>query len=176
MSEKAVTYRPHWKQYYSSYVWAYAAIPLFGAGFYFLRKLDRKRRNQTVCVFNDKIRFGDDPDSRVVRIQDLQTVRRNVSKVQAKHGLACVIITTESDELLVSGIPAKEAENLENALYLAIETEKKHRALREKAKGDYDDTIKTGGLEHLNSLIGMWQQGLISEEDFEKEQQKFRKQ
>lgn len=168
-TEKVIQYQTHWKQYYREYLKAWALIPVLGAGFFKLKKLNGRLEKKVYRIFNDRIELGKGEDAITLYISDLRKVKKEQSAEQRKYGLADVIVGNESQTYRLEGL--EHADALEDVLYIAIKTEEKRRALEEKAKGDHD--IDPGGLDQMNYLTGLWQQGMISEEDFEKERKKF---
>lgn len=167
--EKVIEYQTHWKQYYSEFVKAWALIPLFGAGFFKLKKLNKRLAGMVYRIYNDRIEIGKGEDVIILPIPDLRKVKKEQSPEQRKHGLADVLVSNESQTYRLEGL--QHADALEDVLFIAIKTEEKRRELEEKAIGDHD--IDPGGLDQMNYLTGLWQQGMISEEDFEIEQKKF---
>lgn len=167
--EKRIQYKTHWKQYYREYVKAWALIPIFGLGFFRLKTLNEKLESMVYRIYNDRIEIGKGDDAITLRISDLRNVKKEQTADQRKYGLADLLLTTEAQTYRLEGL--EQAGALEDVLYIAIKTEEKKQALEEKAKGDHH--IDPGGLDQMNYLTGLWQQGMISDEDFEKERAKF---
>lgn len=167
--EKAVWYQTHWKHYHREFLKAWALMPLFGIGFFKLRKLNRKLETMVYKVYNDRIEIGMGNERTTLSIPALRSVKKQQTQEQRKHGLADIVLTTESATYRLEGL--EQADALEDVLYIAIRTEERRRALEEKAKGDHK--IDPGGLDQMNYLTGLWQQGMISDEDFERERAKF---
>jgi len=170
--EKSITYQTNRKNYQSEYVRAWLLLPVFGYGFLKLHKLNKKVKAGTYRIFNDRIEAGEGEATKTIYINKLEKVERIQSEEQRKYKLSDLILYTETEQLKLVGI--RQAEQIEDVLYVAIEKKKQRKALQKKAKGDYTE-YKIGGLEQMNNLVGMWQQGLISNEDFEREQKKYKK-
>lgn len=167
--EKVIQYQTHWKQFYREFVKAWALIPVFGAGFFKLRKLNKRLEKMVYRIYNDRIEIGKAEDAIILPIPDLRKVKKEQTPEQHKYGIADVLLTYQSETYRLKGL--EHADALEDVLYIAIKTEQKRKELEEKAKGDHH--IDPGGLDQMNYLTGLWQQGMISDEDFEKEQKKF---
>lgn len=168
--EKVIRYQTHRNHYRGELKKAWALMPVFGLGFLKLRKLNERLQKMVYSVYNDRIEIGTGPDRSVVRIRDLREVKKEQSPQQRTFGLADLLLSTETKTYRLEGL--EQAAALEDVLYIAIKTEEKRRALEEKARGDHE--LDPGGLDQMNYLIGLWQQGMISDEDFEREQKKFK--
>ena len=167
--EKVIQYQTHWKQYHKEFVKAWALIPLFGAGLFKLKKLNERLEKKVYRIYNDRIEVGKGSDAITLPIPDLRKVKKEQSPEQRKYGLADVLVSNENQTYRMEGL--EHADALEDVLYIAIKTEEKRRELEKKAEGDHH--IDPGGLDQMNYLTGLWQQGMISDEDFEIEQKKF---
>lgn len=172
-SEKAVQYSTHPDHYYKIFQKAKWQTLLFGYGFFVMQKLKKQLSEVSYQVFNDRIVLKDPSQNldKSLRIEDLVSVRRTQSLEQSRFGLSDLHLKTEQESAVMVGI--EKGEQLEDVLIIAIEKEKRRKAMQERAKGDYTE-FRVGGLENMNDLVGMWQQGLISDEDFEAEQRKNR--
>ncbi len=172
-AEKFVEYQTEKDFFKDEYRKAWLMTPLLGFGFLKLVELNKKVDSLRYRVYNDKITTVVNQQEKTILFENLKTIVKKSDSNLDRMGIATIIVEDlEGNTIEMKGI--KGADKLEKALIVALETEKKKRALKEKAKGDYDN-YKIGGLEHMNSLVGMWQQGLISDEDFRKEQEKFKK-
>lgn len=168
-SDKKIIYSTSIKAFKRDRYLGYALIPFFGIGFLLIRKINKEIAQSEVHVYNDRIVKGHVS----IPISEIEHVGRVSNERQKRIGLADLTVSSSGETIVFKDI--EQAEKLEEALALAIKTEKQKRELAEKAKGYYEDEFKLGGLEHMNSLVGLWQQGLISDEDFREEQKKFRK-
>ena len=169
--EKVIRYQTHEEQFRREFWKARALVPLFGLGIIKLKKLRQKLDSMVYKVYNDRIEIGTPPEVTTVFINDLRKVKKEYTPEQRKYGLADVLLTTDTRTYRLVGL--KQAGALEDVLYIAIKTEEERRKLQEKAKGDHE--LDPGGLDQMNYLTGLWQQGMISDEDFEQEQAKFNK-
>lgn len=170
-SEKAVLYktdRNHLRKEFKKAGWL---TLLFGYGFLVMRKLNKQLEDTYYKVYDDRIVLKDPSQQldTVIKVEDLTSVKRTQSPEQSRFGLCDLHLHTKNQKAVMLGI--KMGEQLEDVLYIAIEKEKRRKAMQERAKGDYTD-YRIGGLENMNDLVGMWQQGLISDEDFQAEQRK----
>jgi hypothetical protein len=169
--EKVIVFKTHWRYYHTQFMWAYATIPLLGYGFFKLNALNQQIEESEIQVFDDRIVAGE----QTFLISNLNDVIVETSDKHKKNGLADIILGFGSETVRINGIEQKDADILEDVFLVAIRAENERKALAERGKGDYADEFKLGGLEHMNSLVGLWQQGLISDEDYQQEQKKFKK-
>lgn len=172
-AEKAIRYTTHPNHFHKAFKKAKWQMLLFGYGFFVMQKLNKQLAAVSYKVFDDRIELVDPSQNlnTTLRIQDLVAVKRTQSPNQSKFGLCDLHLQTDKETAVMVGI--EKGEQLEDVLIIAIEKEKRRKAMQERAKGDYTE-FRIGGLENMNDLVGMWQQGLISDEDFEAEQRKNR--
>ncbi|AXJ01503.1 PH domain-containing protein [Cyclonatronum proteinivorum] len=170
-AEKAVRYKTHRNYYHREFRKAAWQTLLFGYGFFQIRKLNKQLESTSYDVFNDRIVMKDPAQNvdTTIEIKDLTSVKCIHQPGHSKFGIADLALTTSTETVTMRGI--ENADQLEDVLIIAIEKEKRRKAMQERAKGDYNH-FRVGGLENMNDLVGMWQQGLISDEDFEAEQRK----
>jgi len=169
--EKAISYRTEKSVFQKEFLKAWLLVPFFGLGYFRLKRLHQQIDDSEVLVYNDRIVAKEG----TILISELKEVRVVSSPEVQKLKLCSVNLASEKQSITIFAIPYNEAEHLGNALSLAMKHEAEKRKLEERSKGDYADTFHIGGLEHMNSLVGLWQQGLISDEDFFTEQKKFKK-
>lgn len=163
--DKHIKYQTSRNNFKKEYKNAWLLTPLFGYGFIKLKELNQRVAKGVYKVFNDRIEHADT----TILIRNLVSVNRWQSKKQKVFGLSNLTISTDNASLTMIGI--ENGEFLEDVLIAAIQQEKERQKLRSKAKGDYGQ-FKPGGLEEMNNLVGMWQQGLISDEDYDREKAK----
>lgn len=161
-AKRFVTYKTHKDNFKREYSRAWLQTLLLGYGFLKLKELNDKVKEGIYKVYNDRIDHG----SRSILIKDLKSVKKKQTKEQKQFGLADLVVKTQAESLTLIGISG--ADKLEDVLIAAIKQEEERRKLKEKAKGDYQH-FKPGGLEEMNNLVGMWQQGLLTDEEFDRQ-------
>lgn len=169
--EKAIRYRTEKNALKKDFIKAWLLVPLFGLGLKKLKALNKQLDDSEVLVYDDKIVAKNG----TITISELSGVRLVPTDELKKNGLNSVEFTSKDLVITLFGIPESDAQLLEDTFLLAIRHEAERKKLQERSKGDYADEFHIGGLEHMNSLVGLWQQGLISDEDFFTEQKKFKK-
>lgn len=169
-SGKAVSYKTEKIIYRKELFRAWLLMP-FGVGYIILKRIKKQIRDSEVLVYNDCIVAKEG----TILLSELKEVRVVSNPSLQKLKLSSVQIVSDKLDITVYGILNEQAEHLGDMLSLAIKFEDDKKKLRERSKGDYAEEYHIGGLEHMNSLVGLWQQGLISDEDFFNEQKKFKK-
>lgn len=111
--------------------------------------------------------------STTILLPDLITVKTISSPTQTKYKLADLEIKTNKGVFVIKGI--EKAELYAEVLQLAIDSLKAKQKPRIPPRDEEFSDLAVGGLDKMNDLVGLWQAGMISDEDFYKEQEKFKK-
>ncbi|HKJ45123.1 MAG TPA: PH domain-containing protein [Balneolales bacterium] len=168
--EKIYTLKPEWKYNLLPYIFSIILLPVFGLGiivyWYYKKRIDRKEYQ----ISNDKVTEIDNGDIQSIAIMEIEALSVTRTWSEQKGSLGTLHISGAGKHIALLGID--RVEDIQDALEMAIANEKLRQSQEDKSKSDYPD-VKVGGLEQMNNLVGLWQQGLISNEDFEKEKDKF---
>lgn len=167
---KTFTLKPNWKYNLIPYLVSILLLPLFGIGiivfiYYWLRLQSIK-----YVITDDGIRIISHGSETIVSISDMNSVALIYSWSEKHTGLGTIKLQSNEKDYFLIGI--ENPGTIKEAVELAIANEERRKNLRSKARGFYPD-IKVGGLEEMNDLVGLWQQGLITNEDFEREKKKY---
>ncbi len=167
---KSITLHPTWKSWFWSYLAGFLLIPLFGSGLLVLWVLQRWRRSETYHIYDDAVvrRSGDDE----VRL-DLDTIDSvELSQSVTERWLDAGTVRLKANVTEIALLGMENPENLVKTIRTAVEASKKAKEKQQKqqrTEPEYDP----GTLDKLDYLTGLWQQGLISDEDYHKEKQHF---
>lgn len=146
-------------------------LPL-GIGLFVLVLGWRKWKNTYLDFYDSHFILHNKTDFSVA-LTDIMDVSLTVSKWEAFFDVATLKITLTNQ--VVHEIPfLKRAQLIQQSIkdiLKAIEAEKKRQI--KPRETEYDD-LAIGGLERYNDLVGLWQAGLISDDDFHQEQLKFK--
>jgi len=168
--EKIYTLKPEWKYNLLPYIFSIILLPVFGLGiivyWYYKKRIDRKEYQ----ISNDKVTEIDNGDIQSIAIMEIEALSVTRTWSEQKGSLGTLHISGAGKYIALLGID--RVEDIQDALEMAIANEKLRQSQEDNSKSDYPD-VKVGGLEQMNNLVGLWQQGLISNEDFEKEKDKF---
>lgn len=145
-------------------------FPVGGVGIiifsYYLRRLSSREYR----IGNDVIEILGPEGTKRIRLEEITSIDLTRSATERWFDLGTLHLHTQTEETSLIGILSPIG--VKEALEEAVSKEGKRREMKVKAHGDYTD-IKIGGLQSMDELVGLWQQGLISEEDFERERRKF---
>lgn len=167
---KTISLEPSWKNHILGYTISVLLIPVFGIGLIGLY-LVRKRQKKFSYTFSDtQISSRDQKYQRNIDLVNIDSVEIKQSWLQQKMGVGNLILSTSASEMTLLGM--ENPANLKNLLEKAINAEKQRNQQKEKTKPkdpDYDP----GTMDKMDYLTGLWQQGLVSDEDYEKERKYF---
>lgn len=159
-----------WKAFGLEYLKAILMIPLLGYGLYRLWKMYQHQQNTTFEITDNDVRAYSADGKTILNLADISEVTVLQAGLDKRLGVARLFLSSGDNEILIPGL--ENADQLENVLHAAILQEKKrrehHRELEQKKPRH-----APGSLEKMNDLTGLWQQGLITDEEFEQERKKF---
>lgn len=159
--EKSIILRSSAKAYFWQYAAGILLIPVL-AGFYLLWKLHQKRKNTYYKITDHSITAIKPPISETFDLVDIKHVRVEEKIFNTGH----IFLNTASREMVMEGL--ENPAGLKNSIEKAIAME--HQRLEhQKQVQPREVKFAAGEMERMDYLTGLWQQGLISDEDFERE-------
>lgn len=167
---KSYKLEPSWKHYVIGYLLSILTIPLAGIGLISLYFVRKKHRSRKYIITDTQISSADSKYQRNVDLVNIEDIELEQSWWQRKLGIGNLILKTSASEMTLSGI--EDPANLKNILQNAIEAELRRRKEKKKTKPK-EPKYSPGSMDKMEYLTGLWQQGLISDEDFEKERKHF---
>lgn len=174
MTQKTIVYQSDWRYHRRLILLGILMIPLYGVGLLLLVAVALKLHSMRYTVDDTSISWHGFPFSRVVRtakLDEVESVYTVNQQTFRNHSIASVVIKLHSKEMLyIRGI--KGAHELTTALNNIIERIRMQAELKKRA-ASAESTFKPGSMERLNDLVGLWQQGLITDEEYEREKEKF---
>ncbi len=170
--KRIFTLKPDWKYNLLPYFISLLLLPVFGLGILVFIYYYRRISKLEYAITDDDITVTNRNGSQSVALNDIHSVSITKTWVERKSGLGTLHIHSDETELQLTGI--SQPEDIMDAIEIALAAIEQWKKNKNKSEDIYPD-IQTGGLEHLNTLVGLWQQGLISDEDFEMEKKKFSK-
>lgn len=167
---QTTTLRPSWKQFFIPYLLSVLTIPLFGIGLIAFYYTWRKHHEVVYKVTNTQISSEDGNIHRTIDLVNIEKVELKRSWLQEKLDIGTVVLFTSASEMFLIGMttPAK----LQQILDTAIENEKARQQQKPQAK-PREPAYEPGSMDKMDYLTGLWQQGLISNEDYDKERKHF---
>lgn len=171
--EKSYTLKLSWKRYLFHYLICVALIPVFGIGLLAAVYVFSRHYTSFYRITDDKIMIaiaGKEPVS--LNIGKIDSTRTEYSWLDSKTGIGTLILThqKDSEQYRLEGLD--NPEKLKTILDLAIRQEKDQKEFKEDVD-QHAPRYSPGTLDPMNDLVGLWQQGLITDEQFEEEKKKF---
>ena len=123
----------------------------------------------SITVFGPKM-------EQVIQLNSIISVELKQTKSQKKNSIGDLTILTNSrvwDEYTLNGV--YNAPLYAESIQLAIDTIKAKTKPAFTVRPEEHPDIAIGGLDRMNDLVGLWQAGMISDEDFYAEQEKFKR-
>ncbi len=162
------TYRlePSWKYYFWGYFWSVLAIPLLGAGLLGLYWVYRKQKKRSYTFTDNRISSYGTKYRRNIDLVNIESIKVRQSWIHRKLDVGTLVLSTSASEMKLIGI--ENPHKLQDILKKAIQSEVHRQKEKEKTRPrepEYDP----GNMERLNYITGLWQQGLLSEEEYKKE-------
>lgn len=161
---------PDWRYNFVPYTIAILLLPLAGLGILIFAYYARRITGLQYHISNDDITVYKTDGNTRFPIKHIQNIELTQTRAERWFELGTLHLTTNSGTLDIIGISSPH--QIKEALEIAIAKEVKWTELDQKARGEYTD-IKIGGLQSMDELVGLWQQGLISEDEYNRERKKF---
>jgi len=168
---KSIELYPDWKRWFWGYFFGILLIPLFGIGLFVLYRVHKKRRGFRYNITDRQITATGTDLSQTVDLANVKTLDVEQNWFDKRFGIGDVKLHTETRSVTMLG--QKDPQSLSDMISKAIFAEKKRI---EELKTVEEETIEPpppGTLDKLDYLTGLWQQGLLSDEDFREEKKKF---
>lgn len=169
-TEKKIEFQPSWKNHILGYTISILLIPLLGIGFFCLYFVYRRHKKYSYTFTDTQISSRDEKYQRNIDLLNFEQVEVEQSWLQRKMDVGNLVLYTTATSMTLRGM--QNPGNLKEVLQKAIAAEKKRHQKKEKTKPKQPDH-KPGSMDKMEYLTGLWQQGLVSDEDFEKEKKHF---
>lgn len=145
-------------------------MPIFGIGLFFLYRNYKTINSIKYIIRDESIEIIDSKYSStvdLVNITDITVYERLIDKL---FKIGDVQLKTNSREIRLIGL--KNPDNLANMIMTAAEMQRK-RQTEISPNRPVEKKYHPGSLDKLDYLTGLWQQGLMSNEDFLEEKKNF---
>lgn len=169
-SEKTFELTTSWKNHILGYAISILTIPLFGVGLIALYFVYRRHKRYSYTISDTQIIAQDTKYHRTVDLIDIDKVIVSQGWLQEKMEVGDVVLHTSALEVTLSGI--ENPFQLKELIEQAIAAEQKRQATGQKTQRR-EPEHDPGTVDKMDYLTGLWQQGLVSDEDFEKERKHF---
>lgn len=170
MPDKKIELKPENAFYFWQIVAAILLIPVLGIGVYLLYRIRKKRKSITYIITDFSITAKSETHSENIDLVNITDIDVSQGRTEKRFHIGTLHIKTASRRLNLEGL--KNPRALAGMILKAAEAE---RTRLEKINADKRKEPEThpGSLEKLDYLTGLWQQGLLSDEDFLKEKKHF---
>ncbi len=170
---KSIELTPSWKRWFWGYFFWILLVPLFGIGLFVLWKVHTKKNSVIYEVSNHQIKSVDKKMSQSIDLANVTSIDVEQNWLDQKLGIGDLLLTTDSRELRILG--QTEPNELSNMIAQAVQAERKRVKDLNKVKPKQVEHPTPGTLDRMDYLTGLWQQGLITNEEFEEERKHFEK-
>ncbi|MEX2346440.1 MAG: PH domain-containing protein [Balneolaceae bacterium] len=171
MSEKTVRLKPSRKAWFWWYVLGIVLIPLLGAGIYMLYRLYQTHKSINYVISDRSITASDSKISEKTDLANIRNIDLRQTRTDKKFDIADLIIHTSGKTVELLGMENPEA--LSSMILKAAESERQRLAALQKKEEPRPEPSKPGTMDKMDYLTGLWQQGLITNEEFEQEKKHF---
>jgi len=161
---------PSWKHFFFTYVLSILAIPIVGLGLVALYLVREERKTHQYIITNFRITAIDEKYEHNVDLVDIEHIDLLQTSWQKRLGIGSLLLHTSASNMKLAGIeqPQKYKEILEQAITFQHKQQQQRPEIEEK-QTEYNP----GNRERINYLTGLWQQGLISEQEYKEEKKHF---
>ena len=168
--KKIYIIKPDWKYNLIPYLISLISLPVFGIGILIFIYYYYQISHIEYAILDDEITISHKGKVQRISLFDIEAVSVSKKWIERQTGLGTLHIETAETTYSLIGI--KEPTDIKDAVDIALDLIRRKQIQTPKPR-NYTPNIPAGGLDSMNTLVGLWQQGLLSDEDFEVEKKKF---
>lgn len=168
--DKSIQLQPEWKAYFWLLFWGVLLFPLLGIGLILIRKAYKKRSEHFYEIHDRFIQATTPNETQKLDLSTIETVEVVQRWIDKQLDVGTVELTANASSISLVGMD--DPHQLAEMIRHAVQVEKVRLESRQKSEArspNYDP----GSLSKIDDLTGLWQQGLISDEDYKKERKHF---
>lgn len=169
--EKQIILKPSHKSLLWWYMLAMLLIPVFGIGFYLLYRFYTAHQSISYIISDHRITLKDSATTENIDLASIVETEVIKGRKEKLTGTGNVVIKTKARTAMLIG--QEKPEQLADLIRRAAEAELQ-RLDHKPVKKETGSSQNPGTLDKRDYLTGLWQQGLLSDEDFKKEMKHFR--
>lgn len=170
MSDKTIQLKPKTSHFFWSYLAGIILIPLLGLGIYIIYKLIKKQSEIVYKISNHDITLINSNVTDQILLANIKHIDVSQSWIDQKFNTGTLNITTGNKDFNLIGL--ENPHGLKDLLLKGVEAEKERLSRATKNKDRLERTPSIH-LDKLDTLTGLWQQGLLSDEDYHREKKHF---
>lgn len=168
--ENTYSLQPDWQHYFIPFAIAMLLIPVLFIGMFIIYYYRTLLLETWYHISNDRITRTFRKKRSQIMLSEITDMHVSYNRLHRKFGLGNLHIRGNGKEVILEGV--SNPVQLMETIQLAVDQEKQVEQAELKPKSDFED-LKTGAAEQMNYLVGLWQQGLITNEDYESERKKY---
>lgn len=168
--EKTVILSPDWRNLFWWWLAGLLLLPLYGAGLALLWFAWRKWRSVRFVIEERHILCRYRDGDRRIDLASIDSARADQGVVERLFGIGSVHLGIGSGSVEMPGM--KNPHRLASMITKAAASER-GRLARKSPRPVPPDAPDPGTLDKMDYLTGLWQQGLISDEEFDREKRYF---
>jgi hypothetical protein len=169
--QRQITLKPSHLSLFWWYLLGVLMIPVFGIGIYLIYRFYSAHSSISYVITDQKITFQDSKISQNIDLANITDTEVFSTFNDRLFSIGNITIQTRARKVTIIG--QKDPEQLADLIRQAAESER--RRLVEKPSNKSTETPDNPGtLDKRDYLTGLWQQGLLSDEDYKKEVKHFR--
>lgn len=167
--EKSIILSPSHKNYFWEYLIGVLLIPLL-IGIVVIWYINKKRNSIQYRITDSSISKTEKEDNAELELVTILETSVSQSGFQKLLSIGDIKLKANVSEIILEGIehPLGLLDKIDTAI--AYQKEQLNASKKIQARKPTHDP---GTLEKMDYLTGLWQQGLISDEDYDKEREKF---
>lgn len=169
MAEKTIRIDPKQSHHFWWYVIGVLLTPLL-VGFYILYKKFSELSGTFYKISERSITAAHPNYTETVDIENINKVNIHQRWIDKKFGIGTLRLITNTRKMELIGI--ENPENLAGMILKAAEIERE-RIKKQKVNRSRESNMNPGSLDRMDYLTGLWQQGLITNDEFNQEKKHF---
>lgn len=168
-TEKILLLTPSWKNYFWSYFLGLLLSP-FLVGIVIIWFTNKTRKKIQYQIKDASIALIEEAAKRELDLVNILETSFSQTITQKLFGIGNIKFQASVSELVLEGIsqPASLLEKIDTAIFY-----QKNQLYKSQEIQPREATHDPRTLDKLDYLTGLWQQGLISDEDYDEERKKF---
>lgn len=167
---KAIHLSPTWKRFAHRYLLGLLTVPLLGLGLWLIWRTWKEQKEYRYRITDRQISAIDSRYHQTLDLYNIDEVHLRQTAFQRWLGTGDLVLRTNSTEMVMVGMedPASLQATIREAVG-ALRDAMSQKQPRERPEPKFEP----GAMDRMEYLTGLWQQGLLSEGDFDKERRHF---
>ncbi|TVQ66837.1 MAG: PH domain-containing protein [Balneolaceae bacterium] len=170
MSHKTITIEPEYRFYFWWFFFGFFLVPVFGIGLILFWIGYRKKAEFHYEISDRAITVRNSSVEKHLTLAHITDSKVRQRWIDRKLGTGTIILFSDEDSLELTGI--ENPETISGLILKAAAAERDRLRPKPRPK-EVVPVHPPGTLDKLDYLTGLWQQGLLSDEDYQKERKHF---